>query len=88
MPTLLGTDYFILYVIVAKEFFLLFSGSTYEDLRVDQSQSLTQALHGRSSAEPNVYADLQEWLAPPSSATPSTQPTAESVTSAGIIYRG
>jgi hypothetical protein len=55
-------------------------GSTYEDLRVDQNQSLTQALHGRST-EPNVYADLQEWLAPPTT-TPTSQPSAESATSA------
>lgn len=57
-------------------------GSTYDDLRVDQTQSLSQALHGRSSAEPNVYSDLQEWLAEPSSTTPTTQPGAESATSA------
>jgi hypothetical protein len=55
-------------------------GSTYEDLRVDQTQSLAQALHGRNT-EPNAYADLQEWLAPPT-ATPTSQPSAESATSA------
>ena len=51
---------------------------------MDQSQSLSQALHGRA-AEPNNYTDLQEWLAPPTTAPPSSQPAADSATSAGIV---
>ena len=57
-------------------------GSTYEDLRVDQSQSLSQALQGHTT-EPNTYSDLQEWLAPPTTASTS-DPCAESATSAGM----
>jgi hypothetical protein len=57
-------------------------GSTYEDLRVDQTQSLSQALQGHTTtAEANTYSDLQEWLAP-STTAPTSDPSAESATSA------
>ena len=49
---------------------------------MDQSQSLSQALQGHT-AEPNTYSDLQEWLAPSTTASTS-DPCAESATSAGM----
>ena len=58
-------------------------GSTYDDLRVDQTQSLSQALHGRNTE----YADLQEWLAPPTTTPTPQAETAESATSAGKTLR-
>ena len=62
-------------------------GSTYEDLRVDQTQSLSQALQGHTTtAEANTYSDLQEWLAP-STTAPTSDPSAESATSAGMTIR-
>lgn len=58
------------------------SGSTYDDIRVDQTQSLTAAVHGRGTAQPNTYTDLHEWLGQ-GTTTSSSQQTAESATSAG-----
>ena len=59
------------------------SGSTYDDILVDQTQSLSAAVHGRSTAQPNTYTDLHEWLGQGTTSTTTAQQTAESATSAG-----